>query len=336
MDFITELCQNLKGRRVKAVFSEGAEPRILAAVSEAVRLELIDPILVGKSSEISAAAGQIGVDLSGIAVIDPAASADMDRYADACSASLKIPKGIARALLVQPLNYASMMLKMGDADTLISGAITATGEVIAANKLILGFAEGITTISSFMVLEIPQYEGNEKGILVISDPAINIEPTAEELAQIAVTTAENSAKLLGWEPRVAMLSFSTFGSASHPKVQKVADATRMAKEAAPELLIDGELQLDAAIAPSVAKVKVKRKSPVAGCANTLIFPEINSANIGVKLIQRIGGAAAYGAVVQGLKKPVCDLSRGATQEDILGMIAVMATIAAAGGQIKTN
>lgn len=329
MDFLEKLKNGLTGQQVRVVFPEGTEPRILAAVEKTMAHGFLKPILLGAETAVQKAARENGIDLTGAEIIDPAASDLLERYIEICCKDLKIPSAaIAKVFLSKPNNFGAMMLRTGAADTFISGSVTATSEVIAANKLIVGFAEDHSLVSGLMLLDIPARQGGEQRILAVADPAINIAPTPEDLADIAIASAATTQALMGYEPRVAMLSFSTHGSGAHPKVDAVVQATKLVKSRAPELKVDGELQADAAIVPAVAQVKIPDgPGDVAGRANVLIFPELNASNIGVKLIQWIGGADAYGIVVQGLKKPLCDLSRGATIEDIIGMITIMAAIA---------
>jgi phosphate acetyltransferase len=215
-------------------------------------------------------------------------------------------------------------VKLDEADCMVAGLSHTTGEVIMASEMIIGLQEGISTVSSTGILSIPGYEGPEGRLLGIADCAVCPAPDAKELADIAISTADTLNSLLGWEPRVALLSFSTKGSATHERVDTVLKALEMVHERRPELLIDGELQLDSAIVPEVAARKVKEGSPVAGKANILIFPNLDAGNIGVKLVQRFAKAVAYGPLLQGFAKPVSDLSRGAPVDEIVGAITMVA------------
>jgi phosphate acetyltransferase len=220
-----------------------------------------------------------------------------------------------------------MMVKLGEADCMVAGLSHTTGEVIMASEMIIGLQEGISTVSSTGILSIPGYEGSEGSLLGIADCAVCPAPDAKELADIAISTADTLRSLLGWEPRVALLSFSTKGSATHERVDTVLKALEMVRERRPVMLIDGELQLDSAIVPEVAARKLKEGSPVAGKANILIFPNLDAGNIGVKLVQRFAKAVAYGPLLQGFARPVSDLSRGAPVDEIVGattMVAVRA------------
>ncbi len=215
------------------------------------------------------------------------------------------------------------MVKMGDADAMVAGIATSTEEVVTAGELIIGLQKGISTPSSFFLMDIPGYLGGEGSLLIFADGGTNPNPNPEQLADIAIATARSARELLGWEPKVAMLSFSTKGSAIHPDVDKVVEAVRMAKKREPGLCVDGELQADTAIVPEVAKRKINEASSVAGRANILIFPDLDAGNICYKLVQRLAKAAAYGPFLQGFAKPVSDLSRGSTIDDIVGATTIV-------------
>ncbi|MBO5160440.1 MAG: phosphate acetyltransferase [Lachnospiraceae bacterium] len=328
MSFIKELDEKLVGKSIKIVFPEGTEPRVLKGIELMGGKSFIKPILLGDENEILEVAKKHQIHLPDVTIVKPGDNELHDKYAERLYEEKVIPNAmVAKALLKSPNNLASAMVRFGDADTLISGIVTATSEVIAANKLILEFKEGCKICSSVLVQDCPHFHGEDGHVVILSDPAINIEPTEEELAEIAVETSKTAKFLLGREPRVAMLSFSTYGSAAHEKITKVRNALEIVKTQMPDLLIDGELQLDAAVSPSVAKTKLKnRDSAVAGRANTLIFPELNSANIGCKIMNCFGDALSLGAIVQGLKKPICDTSRGAKPEEICDIASIMATI----------
>ena len=227
----------------------------------------------------------------------------------------------AERLAKKPLMFGAMMVSAGDADGMVAGASTATSMVLQAAGLAIGYAKGISAPSSCFIMIIPSIEGREDKILIFADAAVNISPSAQQLAEIAVVSGQNAKRLLGIEPKVALLSFSTKGSASHADADKVIEATGIAKQLAPEMLIDGELQADAALIPRVAKKKVS-DSPVAGQANVLVFPDLDAGNIAYKLTQYLGGATAIGPFLQGFAKPVSDLSRGVSVEDSVVVTAV--------------
>ena len=235
-----------------------------------------------------------------------------------------MPASAAKRIVAPPLGFAAAMVASGDADGMVAGLAHPTEEVLMIAEMVIGLSEGVVAPSSFFLMEIPGYDGGEAGSLVFADPAVNPDPDVEALASLAVVTAQSAKAILGWEPRVALLSFSTKGSADHPFVEKVAAATARAKAMAPDIAIDGELQADTALVASVAQRKMDDTGPVAGRANILIFPDLNSANIGSKLVQRLAGAASHGPVLQGFAKPVSDLSRGATVEDVVGAALMVA------------
>ncbi len=327
MKIIDEMNEKLKGKRVKVIYPEGEEPRILQAVSMEMAHGFLDPYVIGKTAKIREVAVEQGIDLEGIHIIDPDKSELIDEYAASVMELTGVPNEIvAKMLLKKPNNLSAAMLRFGDWDASLSGVASTTADVIAGNKLILGYEEGAAMTSGLMLIQSPHFHGPDGDTVVISDPSDNIDPTAEEMAEIAIVTGRNAAKMMGWQSRIAMLSFSSYGSAGHPHVDKVIEATEIVREKAPDLCVDGELQLDAAVNPEVARVKLKGKeSPVAGRANVLIFPNLESSNIGVKLLIEFGGCISLGVVVQGFAKPISDMSRGATPEDIRDMTTVLAS-----------
>jgi phosphate acetyltransferase len=283
---------------------------------------------VGEPEAINALAASAGVSLDGIAIVDHRDEAKVDDLAEKfAAANPDYPPRAVKRMLKQPLNFAAMMVKFGEADCMVAGLTHTTGEVIMAAQMILGMKDDIATVSSMGILSIPGYVGPEGELLAIADCAVCASPGPEELADIAISTADTVKVLLGWEPRVALLSFSTKGSASHERVDAVLEALNLVRTRKPDLLIDGELQLDAAIVPEVAAKKVREESAVAGKANVLIFPNLEAGNIGVKLVQRFAGAVAYGPLLQGFAKPVSDLSRGAPVAEIVGAITMVAVSA---------
>ena len=312
----------------RVVFPEASEEKMLRAVRQVRDMGIANPILVGEPKAVSVLAGSIGISLDGITVVDSTDSGKVEQFAGGyAKINPDFPPSAVKRMLKNPLYFAAMMVKLGETDCMVAGLSHTTAEVIMASEMIIGLQEGISTVSSTGILSIPGYEGPEGSLLGIADCAVCPAPDSKELADIAISTADTLQSLLGWEPRVALLSFSTKGSASHERVDTVLKALEMVRERRPELLIDGELQLDSAIVPEVAARKVKGGSAVAGKANILIFPDLNAGNIGVKLVQRFAKAVAYGPLLQGFAKPVSDLSRGAPVEEIVGattMVAVRA------------
>jgi len=306
----------------RIVFPEANDERILKAVAQIVKQNIAEPILIGEPEATLELAKNLGSDIAQIPIISPTQSSKFHQYIAAyCSNRDNITDKIAEKLLKKSLLYGAMMVAQGDADGIVCGVAHATSSVIQAASLTIGFAPGVTNPSSLFIMVIPEFRGERDKIIIFADCAVAIKPTTEQLAEIAVVTGRNTKRLLNIEPKIGLLSFSTKGSASHEDTEKVIRATELARQMAPELTIDGELQADAALIAEVAKKKVK-ESPTAGQCNVLIFPDLNSGNIAYKLVQWLGGAKAFGPFLQGFAKPVSDLSRGASVEDIVGVTAV--------------
>ncbi|MGP6139396.1 phosphate acetyltransferase [Jeotgalibaca sp. A127] len=312
MDMFQSLEAKIKGKKIKIVFPEATDSRILGAVVRLKAEDLVEPILVGNKAAVETAAKDRGFNIEGVSVLDPANYAEFDEMVASFVERRKgkATEEQARKTLLDENYFGTMLVYMGLADGLVSGAVHSTGDTVRPALQIIKTKPGVSrTSGAFIML---RGRGQEK--YLFSDCAININPTAQELAEIAVESAK-TAEMFDIEPNVAMLSFSTKGSASSPEQEKVAEATRIAKELAPEYNIDGELQFDAAFVEAVAKQKAP-DSPVAGQATVFVFPEIQSGNIGYKIAQRFGAFEAVGPILQGLNKPISDLSRGCVEEDV--------------------
>ena len=319
MDPMTGLAAKCREKPRRIVLPEADDGRILEAASRVLADRTALPILLGPKEELMEVAAGRGLDISSAEIVEPASSAKLSGYVEeyvSMRAFRNVPPEIARRVLTKEVHFGAMMLRMGHADGLVAGATNLTASVIKAGKLLVGLHDGISEPSSFFIMLVPGH-----GQLAFADCAVNPNPSAELLAQIAATTARSARDLLSIEPRVALLSFSTKGSADHPDVRKVAEATRIARDLAPDFAVDGELQADAAIVPEVARRKDAR-GILEGRANVLIFPDLDSGNIAYKLVQHLAGARAYGPFMQGFRKPINDLSRGCTVEEIVGTIIV--------------
>lgn len=323
MRLIDEIKEKAKKNPQNIVLAEGEDERTIKASIIALNEGIAIPVMVGDKQKIMAIADPLGLSLDGIEIIDPKTSPNIDRYSEIYMESRgdrRITKGMAEKLLRRTLYYSAMMVTAGDVKGMVAGCTSLTATVVVASQLMIGLREGISSPSSFFIMSVPDCPYGENGNFIYADAGVNPDPTPQELAEIAIASAQ-SAIDLGWQPRIAMLSFSTKGSANHKRVDKVIEATKIAKEMAPDLMIDGEFQLDSAIVPQVAERKVKEASDVAGRANILIFPDLDAGNISYKLTQYLAKAEAYGPLLQGFNKPVNDLSRGASVDDIVGVIA---------------
>ncbi|MBP3894420.1 MAG: phosphate acetyltransferase [Atopobiaceae bacterium] len=316
-DFLNRMKAAAKANKKTIVLPEGEDPRTIDAAKQIVAEDLADLVILGNPSEIS---------VEGVTVIDPATSDKRQAYADALY-ELRKAKGMtpeqAYEQVADATYYGTMMIKQGDADGLVSGACHSTANTLRPALQILKTAPGTKLVSSFFIMCTPATEYGEGGTLLFADCGLNIAPDADQLSEIAISSAATWKSLMSDEPHVAMLSYSTMGSAGGDTAEKVQEATRLAKEKAPELSLDGDLQLDAALEESVGKLKAP-ESTVPGKANILVFPDLAAGNIGYKLVQRFAKAEAYGPVLQGIAKPVNDLSRGCSAEDIVGVVAITA------------
>lgn len=322
MSILTRFIEAAKRRSLAVVLPEGKDDRVLAAARRMKDEGIANPILLGDAAEIERLAAASGFGIDGIRIIDPGKSEKLAEYTEAYVQGRDLNPRVAARMVRRPLYFAGMMVARGDADTMVAGVDTPTALVIQAGVLTVGLAKGLATPSSFFLMIIPDFQGQKQKPFIYADCAVNIAPTPAELADIAIASERSARRLLPEEPRVAMLSFSTKGSASHVRINHVTEALALIKQRAADLKIDGEFQADAAIIPSVASKKVKEPSEVVGRANVLIFPDLNSGNIAYKLTQYMAGAKAIGPFLQGFAKPISDLSRGASVEDIVATTAV--------------
>lgn len=328
MELIEKMTARAKAHKQRIVLPEGTEPRTLSAADRIIAEGLADIVLIGDPADIQALAKELKLEhIKDADIVNPADESVIDRYAPLFF-ELRKKKGIsmeeARLTTANPLYLGCLMVKAGDADGQVAGAMNTTGNVLRAAFQVIKTQPGIDVVSGAFLMLLPEgLNFGTDGILIFADCAVVPDPTAAELAQIAVSAAQTARDIAGIEPRVAILSFSTKGSAKHERVQKVIEATEIAKSMAPGLIIDGELQADAAIVPGVANTKAPN-SPLSGRANVLVFPSLEVGNIAYKLVQRLGGVQAVGPVLQGLAAPVNDLSRGCFPEDIYKTIIMTA------------
>lgn len=318
--FIDTLIDRAKADKKTIVLPEGNDERILEAAQEALAQGIANIIILGDADEIAAK----GYNLEGATIIDPATSDKQEEFAELLY-ELRKAKGMtpeeAKELVKDPIHFAVLMVKSGLCDGLVGGACHATIKILSPSLKIIKTAPGEPMVSSFFIMDVPGSEFGENGLFLFADCALEIQPTSEKLAHIANQTDKSFKRLIGDDPRIALLSHSSHGSAVNDDSTKVVKSVEYIRENYPDIVADGELQLDAAIVPELGASKAP-DSPVAGKANVLIFPDLDAANIGYKLVQRLGGAKAYGPVLQGLAAPVNDLSRGCTAEDVVGVIAI--------------
>lgn len=330
MNILEQIYAKAKENPQKVAFPEAENEKMMQAAYEAGKDGYIIPVLVGNVEELKTLAEGRGYDLSVFTFVD---IKNEDYTSEIVNEYVKLPGTIfkekaLRRRMEDPLYYAMAMQRVGEADVTFAGINNTTGDVLLAGQMIIGMKPGISTISSIGLADIPGYEGSEGSLLAIGDSAVCTNPNAEQLASIAISACDTAQELLGWEPRCAMVCYSTLGSGQGELVDKVTEALKIANELRPDLAIDGEFQLDAAIIPEVAEKKVKRESKVAGKANVLIWPDLNVGNTAVKLIQHFGHANAYGPMLQGFNSIVCDCSRGAPVAEIKGNIVISAVRAA--------
>ena len=329
---LEELTHLARSKPRTVVLAEATDERIICAASILAAQRIASPILTGPEDEIRAVASNCDVSLNGIRIVDPSHdTSSMERYVHACVEGPRpLKPGIAQRLMQKPLMYGAMMVRQGDAHAVIAGASVPTARVIEAGLLIFGPMSGANTVSSYFLMLVPSAAERPERNLIFADCAVNVNPTPFQLAEITASTVRNAERLFSDTPRVAMLSFSSKGSAKHALVDKITQALEIVREQHPEMVIDGEFQFDTAIDPRIAYLKISDTGEVAGQANVLIFPDLNSGNIGYKITQYLAGAQAIGPILQGFAHPISDISRGATIDDIVKTtIVLLATTLAA-------
>ena len=324
MDFIQAIKEKAKKDIKTIILPESEDLRVLEGASKVLKEGYAKIILIGNEEEVKQRASQNNIDLTGATIIDPKTSDKYEEYVNQFY-ELRKAKGMtlekAKETILEPIYFGMMMVKQGDSDGLVSGACHSTANTLRPALQILKTAPGTKLVSAFFAMVVPNCEYGENGVFIFGDSGLVENPTAEELSEIAISSSKSFHQLTGKEAKVAMLSYSTYGSAHSELTEKVVEATKLLKEKEPNLICDGELQLDAAIVPEIAASKAPG-SPVAGKANTLIFPNLDAGNIGYKLVQRLAKAEAYGPLCQGIAKPVNDLSRGCNSDDIAGVVAI--------------
>ena len=326
MSFIEQIKQRAKKEIKTIVLPEATDVRILEAAQIVKKEGYAKVILIGNEEEVRKLANEKKIELGKTEIIDPSKSEETERYAKELY-ELRKAKGMteeqANQLVLEPVYYGMMMVKLDEADGLVSGAAHSTSDTLRPALQILKTAPVTKLVSAFFVMVVPDCKYGENGTFIFADSGLNEEPDSEKLSEIAISSSKSFEQLVGKEPKVAMLSYSTYGSAHSASTEKIIEATKLVKEKEPKLLVDGELQLDAAIVPEVAEFKAKG-SPLKGEANVLVFPDLGAGNIGYKLVQRLAKAEAYGPLCQGIAKPVNDLSRGCSSEDVAGVVAITA------------
>lgn len=331
MNIMDEIFEKAKANPQLIAFPEIEEEKILLAAKECKEQGICIPVLVGKKTVLEDSVKQYGIDIEGIKFIDCEDEAALDALIEKYVASYPINSAKSMKRKSKDSMYVALMLEaVGEVAATFAGMSHTTGDVILAGQMVVGLEEGVTTVSSVGIANIPGYQGSEGELLIIGDSAVCANPSEEDLASIAVSACDTAKSLLGWDPRCALVSFSTTGSAEHELIDKVRNAVTIANQMRPTYKIDGEFQLDAAISPAVAAKKVTRPSEVAGKANIIIWPDLNVGNIGVKLLQQFAHADAYGPILQGFAKVVCDCSRSAPVSELVGNIAISAVRAQGG------
>ena len=331
-DFISSMTEKARKNPKRVAFPESDSVPILKCGARVIEEKIGTPVLIGNPEAIEALAKENGVCTDGFEYFDNTSEEVKAAFAAEYVEKVGSKEKVVMKKVAINIKAAMLLLKAGKVDCVAAGKECSTGDVIIETMSAVGMQEGVTAASSLGIAEIPGFEGPQGNMLALADCAITAQPSAEDLAGIAIASAETVKGLLGWEPRVAMLAFSTTGSAEHPTIDVVREAVKIVNEKRPDIKCDGEFQLDSAIIPKVAEHKVKRPSEVAGKANVLIFPNLHAGNIGVKLVQIFGHANAYGPVLQGFAMPVCDFSRSAPVEEMLGNVAMLVIRAGAADQ----